>query len=167
MSDRAVISADGRYRYALTRDTGQLGAEGTVLFVMLNPSTADANVDDPTIRRCLAFARRWGYAGLTVGNLFALRATDPSELARAADPIGPNDDEWLDRLAARATEIIAAWGAHKLAVSRARDVLPRLEHYCGTASCIGQTRALAPRHPLFVRADAPRRPLQRYAEAMP
>lgn len=164
---RAVVSDDGRYRYTLSRDTGVLGAEGTVLFVMLNPSTADATEDDPTIRRCLGFARDWGYARLLVGNLYAYRATDPRQLLRATDPVGVENDHWLDWLAQRANEVIVAWGGLAQPYDdRARRVLELVEFQCGTAYCLGQTKALHPRHPLYVRADAKRIPFKRYARVV-
>lgn len=162
----AVISECGRYRYALTRETGYPGGEGTVLFVMLNPSTADATTDDPTIRRCLGFARQWGYARLAVGNLFALRATDPRELlSSAVDTVGPENDSWLDQLAGGAAETIAAWGAHRAAApERVRRVLAVVEFW-GSMRCLGQTKTLAPRHPLYLRRDAARVPFRRLARA--
>lgn len=163
-----MISECGRYRYALRRDVPPSlnGSEGTVLFVMLNPSTADAREDDPTIRRCIGFAERWGYAQLTVANVFALRATNPDQLERAEDPVGPDNEAWLGRLAASATEIVAAWGAHPFAEARAiatRELLE--ERHGGTLSCLGQTQSLAPKHPLYLRADTPRTPLKRYGRA--
>lgn len=167
----AAFSGCGHYRYALWRDTGCLGGEGIVLFVMLNPSTADAKLDDPTIRRCIRFARDWGYAKLAVGNLYALRATDPADLRDAAeagvDPVGPDNDEWLTKLAGNAWTTILAWGAHPMAERRARDVRQLVEGWSGgTAQCLGQTKSLAPRHPLYVRASQRPEPFKRYAEAV-
>ena len=105
----AVLSDDARYRYRLTRTWP--GSGGAVLLVGLNPSTADAHVDDATVRRMVGFARRWGHRELLVGNLYALRATDPRELRQAADPIGPDNVEHLDAMAARAERVVAAWGS--------------------------------------------------------
>jgi hypothetical protein len=162
MTPRAVISDCGRYRYALRRDIDCPGNEGTVLFVMLNPSTADAYIDDRTIRRCIGFSQSWGYARLTVANVFAYRATKPEELVLAEDPVGPDNDVWLGRLAASATEVVAAWGAHAFAERRARATRELLEERTGgTLSCLGQTQSLAPKHPLYLRADTPREPLKR------
>ncbi len=110
LSDRgADISPCGLYRYSLWRTWD--ASKPVVLFVMLNPSTADADVDDPTIRKCMGFARRWGYGTLLVGNLYALRATDPRELDAANLPVGPGDFHALYDLATRADRIVAAWGA--------------------------------------------------------
>jgi len=89
----AELSPCGQYRYVLWRDTGT--GEGSVVFIMLNPSTADATTDDPTIRRCLGFARHWGYRTLVVVNLFALRATNPRMLLTHTQRIGRLNDDWL------------------------------------------------------------------------
>lgn len=82
------------------------------MMIGLNPSTADAERDDPTIRRCIGFARDWGFGGLWVVNLFAFRATRPANLKTAADPVGPHNDMWLRRIAGRSGRIVAAWGNH-------------------------------------------------------
>ena len=112
----ARLSACGRYRYGLSRtwDAGLIPSKGCVLFVMLNPSTADADRDDPTIRKCMGFARRWGHNAIEVVNLFAWRATDPDVMAQAecngADIIGPDNDRHIIEAAHRAGVIVAAWG---------------------------------------------------------
>lgn len=144
----AVLSADGRYRYRLIRrwdySLPRLG------WLMLNPSTADATVDDPTIRRCVDFAERWGYGGIVVRNLFALRATDPAELlAYPGDAVGPANLAHLQQIGREIT--VAAWGANK-AVAAA---WPRVESaFRGVPLvCLGTTKTGAPRHPLYVRAD--------------
>lgn len=82
------------------------------MFVGLNPSTADELLDDPTIRRCVAFARSWGYGALCMTNLFAFRATDPDVMKSADDPVGPENDQHLQDLANGASVVIAAWGVH-------------------------------------------------------
>ncbi len=146
----AVFSSCGRYRYRLGREW--LTGEGEVLFVMLNPSTADARVDDPTIRRCIGFAQRWGFQRLTVGNLFAWRATDPAELREASDPVGVENDYHLTEMSMAAEVTIAAWGVRGSYRSREREVLPFLcdvEH-------LGLTKGGYPKHPLYLRADATR-----------
>jgi hypothetical protein len=89
----AVISQDGKYRYKLARYWNS--KEPPVIFIMLNPSTADAVENDPTIRRCISFAKRWGFGGLEVYNLFALRSYDPAVIEIAGDPVGPDNDNWL------------------------------------------------------------------------
>lgn len=149
----AAFSADRAYRYILTR-TWDIGAP-VMTWIMLNPSTADAMTDDPTIRRCTGFARREGCGGISVVNLFALRATDPADLSRHPDPAGPDNDRWLWMHATSGRLVIAAWGAHKLADARAREVARRLAEAGVQAQCLGVTSAGHPRHPLYVRSDAP------------
>lgn len=154
----AVISMCGRYRYALNR---RWANGNTVLFIMLNPSTADAKVNDATIRRCIGFAKRWGYSSLAVGNLFAFRATDPKELAAVEllrAQVGPMNDDALKTLMGEADRIVVAWGSNKLrgAVKKRVEVLLRLAREEGqrTLFSVGTTRDGSPRHPLYVRADA-------------
>ncbi len=95
LEPNAVISECGRYRYVLTRQVGP--GTRTATFILLNPSTADANNDDPTIRRCIGFARQWGCGKLTVLNLFAVRATDPQWMKAASDPVGPENKAWFEK----------------------------------------------------------------------
>jgi hypothetical protein len=154
----ALISPDGLYRYSLTRrwEAGQR----LLRFVMLNPSTADMSLDDPTIRRCISFARREGFDGLLVLNLYALRATDPRHLWAAEDPVGPDNDSMLHAHLVTAREleepVVAAWGANA-----GRD---RVEQVLALVAgvdwrCLGVTTAGQPRHPLYVRGDRPLEPL--------
>jgi hypothetical protein len=153
----AVLSDCGTYRYALQRD-GWLTGSGTVLFVMLNPSTADASADDQTIRWCVRFAQRWGFKRLHVANLYAFRATNPAALAVADDPVGAENDVWLAKLANLASETIAAWGASPHATeTRISEVLEMLGH--DDLQCLGLTANGRPRHPLYLRADTEPIPL--------
>lgn len=155
MERTAVISACGAYRYSLTRRW----SEAPLLpFVMLNPSTADAKEDDPTIRRCIGFARREGAGGLIVANLYALRSPAPEALWASRDPIGPENWRMLVGLAAQAIApslpIICAWGA--LARQDQIDGALRMFQTAGARlACLGRTQRGAPRHPLYVRGDQP------------
>jgi hypothetical protein len=151
----ALFGTDGAgrhgYRYALTRRWGLAPA---AVFVMLNPSTATASSDDPTISRCVGFARSWGCGGIAVINLFGLRATDPRQLAASADPVGPdNDAVALAVLAAVPSRIVvAAWGADR-SVRTAGRAERMLELITGTGvgvHCLGVTREGFPRHPLYL-----------------
>jgi hypothetical protein len=122
-----------------------------VCFVMLNPSTADAFQDDPTIRRCIGFARAWGYGGLHVVNLYSFRTPSPAYLKKAPRPNGPDNDAHLHQAAAAATRVVAAWGNHGDRM-RVADVLAQLRAATGQVMCLGMTRTGAPRHPLYVPA---------------
>lgn len=151
-SSGAVLSDCGRYRYSLWR---QWSEAPPVLFLMLNPSTADAERDDPTIRRCIGFARDWGHGGVRVCNLFAWRATRPEDLplnaAAVAETDHPNrNDVAIANVAHECPRIIAAWGAHPAAVQRGRAVLEFLGDR--DVHALKLTVGGAPRHPLYIPA---------------
>ena len=144
------------YRYWLIREW-QVGRK--MLFIMLNPSTATEEVDDPTVRRCQDVAKIMGYGGIVVCNLFAYRATDPKEMKKAFDPVGPDNDMTLMAEAKRAQEeealVVAAWGTHSTFRSRGASVTQMLTSAGVTLHCLGETtRAGHPRHPLYTPANA-------------
>lgn len=145
---RAVFSEDRTYRYVLHRRWGR--ASRIALFVMLNPSTADEDSDDPTIRKCMGFAERWGFEGLTVVNLFAFRTAYPRELRLEHDPIGPDNDKWIQDLASsELATVIVAWGRWGAEYERrVRDVV-RLLGRRRPVECIGTVAGGHPRHPLM------------------
>lgn len=147
----AVISDDGKYRFRLEREW--IGGNGRVLWVMLNPSTADAMRDDSTLRRCIDFSQQWGFAGLYVGNLYAYRSTDPRALAGVEDPVGRGNDEHLLWMASRSARIVCAWGQRGPVVTRATDVAVMLMGANGPheLQILGLTQSLQPRHPLRLR----------------
>lgn len=149
----AWLSEDGLYRYDLWR---RWGGGPWVLWVMLNPSTADAEVDDPTTRRCVGFSKAWGYGGMAIVNLFAYRATSPAELAKAPDPRGPLNmqtiEHWL--VFDEVELVVAAWGASWAKVPHARLNVEWLASKAGhDMVSLGTTKAGHPRHPLYVRGD--------------
>lgn len=144
----AEISDCGKYRYMLWREWGD-DPQNKALFIGLNPSTADGESDDPTIRRCVSFAQKFGCDALTMANLFAYRATDSAELSKVEDPVGPDNDKWLRNFGMTATIIVAAWGAFPVG-DRAAEVLEMLPQVL----CLGKTKSGAPRHPLYLRKDA-------------
>lgn len=155
----AVISNDGLYRYQLARIWAN--PNDLALWVMLNPSTADHETDDPTIRRCRGFSKAWGHGGMVVVNLFAWRATDPQDLVHAEDPIGGQNAAtvrtWLNTT--RVKVAVAAWGASWRKISdRSTLGVPRLnvEGFAEKAGrqlvCLGTTKDGSPRHPLYVAA---------------
>lgn len=147
----AILSPCGSYRYRLVR---QWGVGALLPFVMLNPSTADATADDPTIRRCIGFARREGADGIMVNNLFALRATDPADLLHHPDPHGPDNGRHLASLAA-APNVVCAWGAEPMAAQKGLALAAVLRRSGVRVTCLGITKQGHPRHPLYVRADQP------------
>lgn len=154
----AVISADGLYRYSLTRKLNKLSGFGRCVFIMLNPSTADAKLDDPTIRRCKIFTASWGYDELVVVNLFALRATNPQDMFDSAEAginiIGPENDGHILAACLKANRIVAAWGAHGKYMNRAANVRELLRENGGMRAVhLGLTKANMPRHPLYVKGD--------------
>ena len=108
MNSGAHFSRCRSFRYALWREWDVDGPK--VLMIGLNPSTADASRNDPTIRRCIGFARQWGFGGVWVLNLFAYRATYPADLRAAPDPVGPRNDEWIRRVARKVDRAVAVWG---------------------------------------------------------
>lgn len=149
----AEISRCGMYRYQLWREWD--ADLPYMVFIMLNPSTADAVEDDPTIRRCIGFAQREGCGGIEVVNLFAFRATSPADMKACDDPIGPENDDWILQSATHAenAHVVGAWGAH--GTFKGRDVAVRkllvdndvkLKH-------LGLTKQNQPKHPLYLRTD--------------
>nr|WP_300338290.1 DUF1643 domain-containing protein [Actinomyces sp.] len=144
----AELSPDRRYRYRLTRSWGD-GPH--VVFVMLNPSTADASEDDATIRRCMGYARDWGFCGIDVVNLYALRSKNPDDLWAASDPVGPSNDYWLQMIIGQSPAVIAAWGAgaRPERVAELRRMVPANKLFA-----LGVTKDGAPRHPLYLPKDA-------------
>jgi hypothetical protein len=158
----ATLSPDGVYRYLLTRTWPNHDAEDvdsllrTILFVMLNPSTADALIDDPTVRRIVGFARIWKYNSVQVVNLFALRSSDPDALRRHPDPIGPANDNHIAEAAVRADLIVCGWGAQPDLRSRDRDVYGLLRSRArAPIRCLGLTTGGHPRHPLYLAKKTP------------
>lgn len=147
----AILSDDGRYRFVLTRTWD--ATQEKLIFVMLNPSTADAEVDDPTIRRCIGFAKGEGFGGIRVVNLYAFRATDPKVMLREIDAVGPGNDEHITGACLDRT-VVVAWGANA-AAWRVRQVAAILARCGARVRCLGVTASGAPRHPLYVSADQP------------
>ena len=141
----AAISPCGRYRYRLSRTWDQRARR--VNFIMLNPSTADASEDD----RCVGFAKAWGYGGLVVTNLFAWRATDPKELGRTDDPIGPENDDHIREVAFNEVKVVCAWGTH--GVARAGRVRSMLRDMGTPTFALRLTKGGCPSHPLYLPAD--------------
>lgn len=161
-----IFSPCRRYRYTLWREWGPqhnqrdmfadqaqtlYGKHDDYLMIIgLNPSTADEVQDDPTIRRCIQFAKDWGFGALCMTNAFAYRETDPRKMMAWLTPVGEDNNRWLASVGEHAGMILAAWGVfgtHRNRDSQIRDLL------CGKLHCLGQTADGHPRHPLYVRGD--------------
>ena len=155
MHRTAVISDDGKYRYTLERDWEE--GSSRCVFIMLNPSTADDRVDDPTVRRCIAYAKRFGCYGLTILNLFAYRSTDPKALLKVKNPIGPANNEWLEAAfqVLEKSIVIFAWGAGANKYQdRVKEVEMLAEANGISPSVLGLTKRGYPIHPLYQPKDA-------------
>ena len=152
----AQFSPDRIYRYELIRPLAA-GPGPICVFAMLNPSTAAEFTDDATVRRCKYFAVRLGATELRIVNLYAFRATEPRQLWKTADPIGPGNDTWIRAAAdaALATNgfVVAAWGAH--ARTARADAVTAILTSTTTVHCLGTTQSGAPRHPLYLPNDTP------------
>lgn len=143
----ANFSRCRHYRYTLWRRWDD--ERPLVMIIGLNPSTADARQNDPTIRRCIGFARDWGYGGLVVTNLFAFRATYRADLKAAADPVGPRNDVWIRRMASQVETIVAAWGNDGIWLDRSVRMRRML---AGRLHCLRLNACGEPAHPLYLPA---------------
>lgn len=154
----ATLSDDGVYRYALWRVWDRDGDR--LVWLMLNPSKADASLDDPTIRKCIGFAKRWGFGSIGVVNVAAFRATEPRDLyaarARGVDVVGPENAAHVETCLRAAHTAIAAWGANKADgfPAASAEFLRRFDN----VYCLGRAKNGAPRHPLMLAYDTPREP---------
>lgn len=149
----AEFSDDGEYRYRLWRTWDV--ERPTLAFLMLNPSTADETTDDPTVRRCIGYAKDWGFGTLVVGNLFALRSTDPENLYDHPDPVGPENDAHLEEICDEAEKVIAAWGHHGGLDDRGAEVTRTLD---ADLFALDTTKDGHPVHPLYQPKDADPKP---------
>ncbi len=147
----ATFSPDGVFRFRLHR-VWQPRLE-QLTWLMLNPSTADAALDDPTIRRCWSFSAAWGYGGFVVGNLFAFRATDPKDIKRrwlAHEPVrGADNDYFLEKMC-RDRAVVVAWGNDGLLDGRDKYVLAFITPIAKSIMCLGVNRNGTPKHPLYM-----------------
>jgi hypothetical protein len=146
----AVISSCGQYRYMLRRTWNH--AQPRVLIVMLNPSTADAKIDDATIRSCVRLCKWRNDGGFEVVNLFAYRATNPKELQSIADPVGPANDEIIEAALLRCDIAICAWGAYPGAIDRGNHIYSLLRQRRPAVFCWGVTKHGMPKHPLYIKS---------------
>ena len=143
----ATFSNCRKYRYALSRSWDD--KKKIVLFIGLNPSTADQKKDDPTIRRCINYAQNWGFGGLQVANLFAYRATKPAKLKNVENPVGDDNDKHLIKLSKMADLTVAAWGNEGSLFSRDKQVIKLIPNLM----CLKINKSGQPAHPLYQKKD--------------
>jgi hypothetical protein len=146
----AIFDVSGRYRYSLSRTWSAYHPR--ILFVLLNPSTANEYKNDPTIRRCISFARTWNFGSIEVVNLFAYRATDYGELFKVSDPIGAENNRFLMQAVERCSTVVLGWGTRGTLLGRDRQVMSL---FAGKKDvyCLGITNDGQPRHPLYVKGN--------------
>jgi hypothetical protein len=167
----AELSPCGRYRFVLWRSWSNVGIPANAVnFVMLNPSTADAEEDDPTIRRCVGYAKAWGYGGLIVTNLYPLRATDPRQLKTEDQPEGPRiggailgkpfleNDMHIKGYARRAKLVVCGWGNHGRG-EHAERMLAMIRDVGQVPHCLALTGSGQLSHPLYLRSDLKPQPM--------
>lgn len=153
----AALSDDGLYRYVLLRRWDVRAGARLLLYIMLNPSTADASLNDATIRSCVRLAKQLGYGGIAVVNLFAFRSRDPGALLTTKDVVGPENDAWVEMMTLQATDVVAAWGAF---VSKHLDFKRQAGHIIELVTkhkplhCFATTRAGYPKHPLYLPTES-------------
>lgn len=158
----AIFDPTERYRYTLTRELDPLNPQ-SLLAVCLNPSTATAQENDPTVRRLMGYAHAWGFGRLTVCNVFSFRGTDPKSLYQVADPIGPANDSHIHDEALRHDLVLCGWGNHGCEVksahgdftSRGSNVRQLLEAAGVQPMVFGLSGKLQPLHPLYLANDMP------------
>lgn len=157
--DEAMTKRSYRYRLFRTWDS----ARAPLMIVGLNPSTATDTKDDPTIRRCIAFAQMWGFGGLVMTNAFAYRSTDPKGLLGTPDPVGHENDDYLVQEATEAGRVVLGWGSkkspkalHTLVQTRGRRVIDLLRPFAHKTGVLGKRNADgSPQHPLFQATETP------------
>lgn len=159
MKSSAKISDCGKYRYRLERIEDEKLPLCT--FVMLNPSTADETVDDPTIKKCMNYARSWNCGGIVVVNLFAIRTKDPIEMKKSKDPIGEGNDEELLEALSKSPLTVCAWGNHGTHLNRSKEVRDLLAKNGIEAYCLNKTKKGEPGHPLYLSSKIQKKDLSK------
>ncbi|MBP2623208.1 DUF1643 domain-containing protein [Streptococcus oricebi] len=152
MEKGAILSEDRKYRYVLWREWD--ASLPKLMFVGLNPSTADENEDDPTIKKCIAFAEKWGYGGFYMTNLFAYRSTDPAQLRSVENPVGDENDDYIKKYADLSDKVVACWGNDGTYLGRSEQVKNSLK----TLFCLKVNQSGQPCHPLYLKADISLKP---------
>lgn len=149
----ATISECGSYRYTLFRRF-DFEPVRRVLFVMYNPSTADADIDDPTIRRCISFTKKFGFNAMEVINLYAYRSTDPKKLSEVEDPFGPKNLNHIHSSAQKANIVICAWGNNKIINDADKKMIETLKLHHNYLYCLKKNKDGSPAHPLYLSSNS-------------
>ncbi len=147
MKTDAILSKDRKYRYLLSRIWDS--SKPMVMIIGLNPSTADETENDPTITRCINFATSWGYGGFYMLNLFGFRATKPSDMFNAKEPIGDENDKYIDKYAKICDKVVCAWGNDGNYKNRSKDVLSKIDN----TYYLKLNKSGEPAHPLYLSSD--------------
>ena len=143
------------YRYSLSRVWNK--SKPCILFIGLNPSTADENNDDRTIKKCIKYAKHWGYGGLKMANLFAYRATLPSELKKHSNPVGADNNEYISKLSMSVESVVVAWGNDGAYLGRDKEVLDLIDN----PMCLVINKTGLPAHPLYQKMNTRLKPYVR------
>jgi len=145
----AIFDKSKKYRYVLERSWG-INENNILNFILLNPSTADATHDDPTVRACVEFAKQWKFDGILITNLFAFRATNPAKMKSCRNPHGFQNDEYIKSIAKKSRMVVVAWGNHGTHCARDKEVL-KILNTINQPFCLGNTKLGNPKHPLYVK----------------
>ncbi|HEA46393.1 MAG TPA: DUF1643 domain-containing protein [Candidatus Pacearchaeota archaeon] len=145
INSNAVFSEDRVHRYVLIREWDL--NKPSLMVVSLNPSTADEKKNDPTIRRCIGFAKKWGFGKLIMTNIFAFRATLPKDLFNSENPVGNKNDYWLKKLSKKADKVLLAYGNHGKFRNRHDEILKIIDN----PYCIKKSKTGMPMHPLYLK----------------
>lgn len=147
----AILDKERKYRYMLKRQWGECN-NNFINFVLLNPSTANETVEDPTIKACIKFSQNFGYDGFYVTNLFAFRTKSPNVLKKSEDPIGDENDKYIKEYARKSKLVVIAWGNHGNFLNRNNEVLKILSEI-KTPHCLAVTNLGNPKHPLYIKRN--------------
>ena len=147
MKKNAILSEDRKYRYVLSRIWDE--TKPKVMIIGLNPSTADETEDDPTIGRCISFSKSWGYGGVYMLNLFAFRATQPKDMFNAENPIGLENNSYIEIYSKKVEKIVCAWGNHGTYKNRGNEIREKFDKlFYLTLNQTGE-----PAHPLYLKSE--------------
>lgn len=155
MKTNAILSPDRKYRYCLTREWDS--SKPNLVYILLNPSTADETINDPTISRCIDIAKYNGFGSIKVMNLFAYRATQPPDMKCQCDPVGPENDKYLLE-ETKDSIILLAWGNHGNFMNRSAAVVTLLQDK--ELFCLAKNKSGEPKHPLYIKTETKLHPFR-------